>query len=612
MLGINVVIRRTAKVVPAICAIMLLYTITLIFGGVRVHAQNSRVTVANSYEQSGDYRSAARLWQSLYDEDPKNEEYFLGVCRTLKALNNIQGIRDIVEARLPKYRTANTLIMFGQLQWTAGKEQDATDAWAEVLQKGTPSERMFLEVARAQVDVRAFEQAIETLQRARKTLKRPELFADDLAKLYATVGDIPKGLREIIQTFDRSSQLSFAQGRISALLTTDSTSGIVYGILNEEYRSRRANDVAFMRLFEWLLRELRRPQEAYSIVCEIDEKTSARGREIVNFAETMRAEGNYAIAMQAFSRVIELGKRSDVAQYAAFGYAACSESQISDTGSNERIVEMIDLYRKIIRDYPRTSSSADAYIRVAALMERSGASIPDIEKEYDVLRQQYEGFPQAAAAVLSLARIRVLQDRMDDALQLVSQAAVVRGTTEDIIDEARFQRGEILFFQGFIDSALTEYAALAEKPESNFSNDAIERMTSIRLCSDDSLILSTFARAGKERVRRNPMESLRLYETIIGQKRNTDMAELACMKCAEVCFAEKRYEQTRSYCDRLRLLSAESIFADRSTVMIARSYKAEGKIPEARAAYEELLRSFPRSIFTQEARTVLRQRDMQP
>lgn len=579
---------------------------------VQVRAQSSRAKVALSYEQSGDYRSAARLWQSLYDEEPKNEEYFLGVCRTLKALDNTQGLRDLVQARLQKFRTFSTLVIHGQLQWKAGKESEASDAWDEAMSKGAPSERLYMDVARAQLEVRAFEKSIQTLEKGRKSLRKPELYADDLAKLYATIGDLPNGLREILETFERSAQLPYAQGRVSALLTNDSTSQIVYDLMRKEYGRHGSKDIAFARLYEWFLREIRRPDDACSIVEGIDDRLGSRGRELVNFAETMRADGNYEVAMRAFSKVMGMGKSSDVAQYAAFGYAACTEARTNDGGPQARTSEIIDLYRKIIRDYPSTSSAADAYLRVASLLERNGAPTSDIKREYEVLQKQYEGFPQAVQAVLSLAKVSVMEDSMAAAMRYVSQAVSMRGSTEEIIDEAQFQRAEILFFQGYMDSASAVYAVLAEKPESDFANDAIERMTTIRQCADDSLVLVAFAQAGKARLRRQADSALKLYESIIRQRRNQDMSDLACIKAAELCFAERRFAECRAYGERLHTLSAESIYADRSVILTARAWRAEGKKTEARGVYEELLRSFPRSIFAQEARTTLRLREMQP
>lgn len=137
-------------------------------------------------------------------------------------------------------------------------------------------------------------------------------------------------------------------------------------------------------------------------------------------------------------------------------------------------------------------------------------------------------------------------------------------------------------------------------------------MTTIRQCADDSLVLVAFAQAGKARLRRQADSALKLYESIIRQRRNQDMSDLACIKAAELCFAERRFAECRAYGERLHTLSAESIYADRSVILTARAWRAEGKKTEARGVYEELLRSFPRSIFAQEARTTLRLREMQP
>ncbi|MFN9776409.1 MAG: tetratricopeptide repeat protein [Candidatus Kapaibacterium sp.] len=579
---------------------------------VPLSAQGGRAAVALSYEQSGDYRSAARLWQSLYDEDPKSEEYFGGVCRTLKALDNMQSLKDIVEKRLLTIRSVSTLTVYGQLQWNSGKEDDADKAWSEALKKSAVTERSFLEMAKAQIEVRAVAKAIETLERGRTALRKPEVFADDLAKLYATNGNITRSLEQVLLVFDRSSQLQYAQGRISALMTDDSAARIVQSLMKKEYDSRGSENIAFARLYEWFLRESKKPDEACAIVEDIDKRLNARGRELVNFAETMRADGNYETAMRAFSAVMAMGKSSDVAQYAAFGFAACSESQSGDNASPERSAEVVKLYRTIIRDYPRSSSAADAHLRIGSILERSGAASEEVKKEYRTVVRSYEAFPQAAIAMLALAKVSMADDSLDAAMNLLGEALSMRGATQELMDEVQFQRGEILFFKGYMDSALSVYTTLAEQPESNFANDAIERMSIIRQCADDSLMLWNFAQAGRLRNRRRIDESLKLYDEIMLQRRNPDIAELACIKAAELCMGERRYAPARAYCEKLSTQWPESIYLDRAMVLSARSFRAEGNKAESKAQYEELLRSFPRSIFTQEARAALRQKDLQP
>lgn len=588
--------------------IITVIVVLLVSVTVPLAAQGGRAAVAMSYEQSGDYRSAARLWQSLYDEDPKSEEYFGGVCRTLKALDNMQSLKDIVEKRLLTIRSVSTLTVYGQLQWKSGREDDADQAWNEALKKAAPTERAYLEMAKAQLEVRAVTKAIETLERGRAAMRKPEVFADDLAKLYATSGNIAKSLEQVLLVFDKSLQLQYAQGRISALMTDDSSARSVQILMKKEYDSRGSENIAFARLYEWFLRESKKPDEACAIVEDIDKRLNARGRELVNFAETMRADGNYETAMRAFSAVMAMGKSSDVAQYAAFGFAACSESRSGESALPERSAEVIKLYKTIIRDYPRTSSAADASLRIGSILERSGASSEEIKREYRTVVRTYEAFPQAAVAMLALAKVCMAEDSLDAAIQMLSEALVMRGATQELIDEAQFQCGEILFFKGYMDSALSVYTTLAEQPESIFANDAIERMSTIRQCADDSLMLLNFAQAGRLRNRRRIDESLKLYDEIMQQRRNPDISELACIKAAELCMGERRYVQARTYCEKLRAQWPESIYIDRALVISARSLRAEGNIAESTALYEELLRSFPRSIFTQEARAALRQK----
>ena len=373
-----------------------------------------------------------------------------------------------------------------------------------------------------------------------------------------------------------------------------------------EYEERSA-DLAFMRLYEWFLREIHKADEACSIVENLDARLKANGRELVNFAETMRAEGNYGVAMRAFSRVIRMGTTSDMAQYAAFGYASCVEATSTEDTSSSAHRDVIALYENIVRDYPRTSTAADALLHIANLRERNSDPLDQIIDVYQSLRKNFVGLPQSVRATVALAKIKLMNDSAQVAMNVLAEALAMPACTEDIIDEVLFRRAELYLYMGETDSATSVYESIIDRPESEYANDAIDRTTCIRLIRGDSVLLYQYARASKLRFVRKATESLVLWEVMSKRVDNPDFAEIAGLQAAEICLEQQLYDQALSYCTRI-VSASESINIDRAMAMQARIYRAMGNKQESLKTYEELLRLFPRSIYVREARTALRQK----
>jgi len=73
--------------------------------------KSDKYQLALTYEQQGDFRNAARLFQELYSEHPEQLVYFQGVARSLTALQRYQELMPLIEIELGKRQTIDVLCL---------------------------------------------------------------------------------------------------------------------------------------------------------------------------------------------------------------------------------------------------------------------------------------------------------------------------------------------------------------------------------------------------------------------------------------------------------------------------------------------------------------------
>lgn len=572
------------------------------------YAQDERAKVAEAYEQSGDYRNAARLWQELYSANAQNESYFNGVVRSLKALNNYVSLVDIVKERVQRRRTLKNLALYGQVLYKAGRVTEAQQAWNEALAIQPTSAETYREVAASQIEIRLVDETMNTFRTARERVGNQTVFADELAQLYAAKSDYKNGISEVLNAFEVNKNQQVAQGRLSALMVNDTATRYVCDQVQSAAESN-SNDLSYLRLYSWLMRETKQYDKSYDVVRRIDKITRADGRELLAFGDQARNDGQQDVAIKAYSTIIDLGKSNQYSQYAYYGYVRALEDKIAQTpdNANEALNQIIGRYRDLIADYPGTNIAAEAQYHIAKLYSDNLNNSEKAISEYNELLKTYAYFPPAGDGVIELGSTYLKQDNLAKASELYSRAAYELSNRFPMIKEkAVFMMGELFFYKTEFDSARSYYELLAGKTESEYANDAIERVTTINLNRQDSSLLKDYALAQLRAFQKRYDEAMNLYKSIYSSKQNQDLAELALYRAGEMLYNKRDYNGCRQMFAKLAELNSETIYGDRVLLMTAYSYSAEGNKAEAVRYLQDLLAKFPRSILLQEAREKVR------
>lgn len=606
----NIVLQTTCWIT------ILLYCFSIAPLSAQPEQEQRKLRLAQSYEQNGDLRNAARLYQELYETNKQQYEYFNGVARTLLGLGSPAGLLPLIEEQLllkhPEQRLVELYALKGDVLWKTGKTVPAGETWNKGLSIAPKRDSTYVKIAKSQVQNRAFEAAVNTLLKARSELQMPTLFADDLCQLYATVGNYTAGTSEILLLL-RLQGFNVALGRISAYTINEKGIQQTRAAL-EKAASSEPGNILLQRLYGQFLRDIKDYERSLELIIRIDNLLNAQGREILQFAELSRRERMYGYAIKAYGLILDKGKKNPFALSASLGYARAMEQRLLDSASlpEQELYTVLERYAHIVRDFPQTPTAAEAQLRIGLLTRDYLHKPREAVESFAVLLQRYAAYPVAAQGAVDLGNTYIQLGQLDKAKETFSRVPLLFPLQTTEKDEALFHLAELEYFRCVFDSAQIHCSALAVNTNADIANDALEMLSALEYqqAPGGKESLCSMAQADLSSRQQKPDVAIERYKAIptniAANARIAPLAELALLKAGKLERAHKRCEQAQQTFALLLDKYPETGLGDQALMMQADCLVESGKKDLAMGLYNQILVKYPRSMFLQEVRVKIR------
>ncbi len=485
-------LMRKKNIIYTIIA-LLFFTIFNLYGQ---GDSRQKFEYARTFEQSGDYETASRIYKELNEANPKNEDYFNGYVRTAKALNKFSELLPVVEKFLKQQQSSSTMIIYAELLWRTGSTESANEYWKKAISLEPDNPENYKQISKSQIELLQYNKAVTTLEDSRKALKDKKIFADELCQLYIATGEYKKGTEEAVSILNETKNIALAQGRITALLTSPGAKVFVQKVL-EDAVSNNENYLN-LKVYAWFLRFTGELEKAFEVYKRMDEATNAKGREIISFANDSRNDGQFDIALKAFEHIIKMGNKSKFLSSALFGYPRTLEQKLltDSTLSLESAKRVVASYGDIIKQFPKDITSAEARYRVAVISYEYLNDEKTAKNEIENITKQFPSQKISASALNLLAKIHLLKNENDSASKILDYIVknFNRIAPEEII-QSKYNLAEIKFFMGDIDSAKILYGDLSIQTNMDLANDALDKVILIEQNKEMIKGLSLFAQA---------------------------------------------------------------------------------------------------------------------
>jgi tetratricopeptide (TPR) repeat protein len=86
-----------------IIKIAFIISILLMFSAYSQQRNEQKLSLAQSYEQIGEFDSAAKLYEELYESDPTNLQYIISLYRVYTQLKNYAALVNILDQRVKNH-----------------------------------------------------------------------------------------------------------------------------------------------------------------------------------------------------------------------------------------------------------------------------------------------------------------------------------------------------------------------------------------------------------------------------------------------------------------------------------------------------------------------------
>jgi tetratricopeptide (TPR) repeat protein len=575
--------------------------------------------LAQNYEQIGDYDTAVKIYEELYQSDPANPMYMNALYRVYTQLKNYAALINILDERIKqKPEDVEAYGMLGSTYYLNGNEEKAFEVWEKPFQSSSVNPVFYRLIANHALERRAFEIAIELYEQGKEVSNDKVIYSFDLAKLYSLTMQFEKAASEYC--FILKSEPSQKQVVEQRVFENINRPGALDATLKVIEDCADKNNLSFSYLLARLYSEKKSYQKAYEIYLAIDEKQSSKGRELYNFARQMLSEKEYELAAEVFKTVTNRYPDSPVLSQAYLGYARSLEASLFDDYEkslplwktyfplkyfqSEKTEEVLNAFNVVINLYKHSEPAYESILRSAIIKYYLLSEYEEARKQLEIIVKEAPLSVNSAEAYLELGNIALIEGKPDEAEKDFSAILKLISANEEQKNKAIYKLGKVNFYQGNFDEAKKNLSKVLGNLKDNSANDAIELTLLLNPQMNDSSNLLTYARAEFLAEQKKFEEAAVSYKKLAENQQAFVLRTISAIKYCEMLIAMDNYTEAVVVLESVSSEGEKNIYSDKAVYLLGKIYQYGIKnFSKAEEYYQKLLADYPKSIYVDDART---------
>ena len=272
--------------------------------------------------------------------------------------------------------------MLGKTYYIKGDENKAFEIWDQALQKFPDNQNSYRVMANYAIELRAFDKAIEYLNKGKSVSDNPRLFSYDLANIYSLTMRFKDAAREYCEIISSNpKQYQVVESRIlSYIKKPDAISQTIDVVKEFEGNDKIVINYLLARLYM----EGGKFDKAFDLYLNIDDKQNNQGQDLYSFANFAYSEKQFDFAAKTYNELIKRHPNSPFVSSAKLGYAKTLEEvlniETSDSANswkpffkikpldNEKVEKVISAYNELINLYPHSEVASEALLRIGRIL----------------------------------------------------------------------------------------------------------------------------------------------------------------------------------------------------------------------------------------------------
>lgn len=572
-----------------------------------------KVGLAQSYEQAGQIDNALRLYTEAYNEDKKQNKAYEGLVRIYKFKNMNVELLTLIEERVKFDKRAVNYILLGEAQWKAGLANEADETWKIAIEAEPNNKFMYIDLAEIQSNLSLYQKAIKTYEIGRDKIDNNGLtpFVDELSKLYIAVGNIESALKESLILLKENGALAAVEGRIYAMMQEESNFELIDKTL-EEFVDNNSSNYMALELFSWYQTTIENHERALEYTIKADNVSNSGGRMVVTYAASAEQSGNTEASLTAYQYIIDQGKENKFFPTAIYSYTRALESKFlfNSSMTNKNANEVIERYRTIIKEFPNSTTAADAYIQIARLQKENLGEYKEAEETLYELVKDIPGAIQSGTAMAEIATINISRGELKEANSLLSTARVRYGRNDKkLVEFIDYNLALIQYYSGNLDSAETLLGILSEVKDADIANDVLEKNSIVADKHKEEEKTKQFAFAEYDLVKLDTAKAIEKFEIIINELSNydTEIWQRSHLILSDIYLTKKNIEKSNIYLQEFIKNLPDGVHSDKALFKLGSNKVEQSENEKAIEIFSRILIDFPNSIYLDRARLKIRE-----
>ncbi len=345
---------------------------------------NNRFLLGQNYEGEGQFDKAKEIFEDLYKSQPDNVQYFEALNNVYTQLKEYDSSIQLIEARINKNKyDMNLYGMLGSTYYLMGNEKKAFSVWDNALENSSPNPLNYRTIANYAIQRRAFDKAIDILNKGNEIASDPRVFGYDLGNLYSLTMQFKNAAEVYCSMLSKDANLlSTIQARIFSYINKPDALKQTIQVV-EDWKDK--DEIGFSYLLARLYIEAKSYDKAYDVYLKIDEIQNNQGSDLYNFGEMLLNDGEYKTASKTFNEILDKYPSSSIASNAKLGYAKTLEAELSQEYSSsvpnwkpyylspkyesDNIQKVIDAFNDLINLYPHSNVAYEAIWRIGLIKQ---------------------------------------------------------------------------------------------------------------------------------------------------------------------------------------------------------------------------------------------------
>jgi len=599
--------------------IAVIISIVLFVSAYAQQRNEQKLALAQSYEQIGEYESAAKIYEQLYESEPTNSVYITSLYRVYTQIKNYAALVNILDARISqKPDDIEMYGMLGSTYYMMGNEEKAFEVWREPFQTENVNPMFYRLMANYALDRRAFEFAIELYEEGKQVSSDKVIYSLDLARLYSMTMQFEKAAQEYCYILSADpTQQNIVEARVFQNISRPGALDVTLNVIED---CAEKNNLSYAYLLAKLYVEKKSFQKAYEIYLDIDERLSSNGRELYNFARQMFTEKEYTLAANIFKAITDRYPDSPIVASAYLGYARSLEASLfedyektlplwkpyfpMEKFQSDKTQEVLNAFNLVINLYKHSEPAYESILRIAVVKFYLLNDYNDAKSLLETIVNEAPLSQNSAEAYLELGNIALVEGNLVEAEINYSAIMKLRSADEDQKNRAIYKLGKVNFYQGKFEQAKDNLSKILTNLKDNSANDALELLLLLNPEINDSSNLLTYAEAEFLTEQKKFDEAALNYKKLADNQMAFVLHSISAVKYGEMLLALDQYQESISALELVAAEGEKNIYSDKAVYLLGKinQYGIKNYV-KAEKYYQQLLADFPKSIYADDART---------